>query len=273
MQSANWYEQTESEKVDRSFYFELAENASEVLYENLPWVNAVLGRSYSKDEKSSQKKRKLYVAGNPFAVQMSVNESLIGLKNKGIGTLISIKYEIRHGRVQVFEVKERNGSDGNIFSTVVGVISNLNHEKKMASYVVDSTIHGAIPFSNLPGKVKVGQMLDLQIAEYTSKTGRHFEVFNAELTDKEPENLIREFEGEYDQAFGNFGFVSDVFITPDLIQEHNLEQDCEVRGVAILSYNPKRSECGWKAIRLERIDSENNGSNTINLDEYDDVPF
>ena len=44
--------------------------------------------------------------------------------------------------------------------------------------------------------------------------------------------------------------MNDVFIEPKIVLENAFKEGDEVKGKAILSFNKKRNEWGWKAIIL-----------------------
>jgi len=50
------------------------------------------------------------------------------------------------------------------------------------------------------------------------------------------------------------GFTDgDIFIAPPLVEEHHITDDCMISGTAILNYNKKRFEWGWKAIKIAKV--------------------
>ena len=52
------------------------------------------------------------------------------------------------------------------------------------------------------------------------------------------------------------GFTDDgIFIPPPLIRKNNISDGDFVTGKAILNYNQKRSEWGWKAITIDDVSS------------------
>jgi hypothetical protein len=49
----------------------------------------------------------------------------------------------------------------------------------------------------------------------------------------------------------NFGFLEDIFIDPKIIEVSKLTDGQPVMGRAILSFNKKKNEWGWKAIEIK----------------------
>ena len=63
-----------------------------------------------------------------------------------------------------------------------------------------------------------------------------------------------EFSGEIRINDNNsFGFVNDIFISPDLVSQYNLANGLIVNGWAIKQINKKRNELAWKALCIEKI--------------------
>ena len=257
LQGCAWFAEAEAEKVDKAFYIELSESADEVLSEHLPWIDAVLGKTFTVPDNPKLKKREIYVAGERLARQFSVSESLITLKEKTVGVPISIKYETDGHRIKLYRIRERSGDGEDVFKTYLGVITSLNRDKKVAGFTVSETIHGVISYGVLHDKVKPGQVLELQLAEYQNKTGRHLSVVKTGPSNERPEELVCDFEGEYEAAEGNFGFVDDIYIPFNLIQNGNLSDGCQAEGTAVLAHNPKRGNCGWKAVTVKCVESTN----------------
>ena len=50
----------------------------------------------------------------------------------------------------------------------------------------------------------------------------------------------------------NFGFVNDVFVEPRLIEKLNLEHGQLIIGKAIMSFNKKKNQWGWKAFEIQK---------------------
>jgi hypothetical protein len=49
-----------------------------------------------------------------------------------------------------------------------------------------------------------------------------------------------------------FGFVDDNFVEPRLIAKSKLADDTAVTGKAVLSFNSKKNQWGWKAVEVKR---------------------
>ena len=64
-------------------------------------------------------------------------------------------------------------------------------------------------------------------------------------------NAIKDFQGNLKMREpASFGFVEDIFVEPSLIVKHELNKNDMIKGKAILSFNKKKNEWGWKAIEI-----------------------
>ena len=67
-----------------------------------------------------------------------------------------------------------------------------------------------------------------------------------------PENLVKPFQSVVREEKG-MGFTDDgIFIPPPLMQSHHITDLDQITGKAILNYNNKRSEWGWRALLIDK---------------------
>ena len=135
----------------------------------------------------------------------------------------------------------------------VVVVEFVNENKNMLSFVKDKQKHG---FFNYAGKLIKPQIGDLLKVRF-NRAGQDgfYKVLSAEKADP---NLTadskKSFEGEIKiNEEGKFGFVDDVFVEPSIVSKLNLQNSQNVCGRAILSFNKKKGQWGWKAFDLKQI--------------------
>ena len=64
--------------------------------------------------------------------------------------------------------------------------------------------------------------------------------------------VLKSFEGIFEQLSGkDFGFCDHVFIDTRILKNLDLANGDHIHGTAIISYNKRREEWGWKAIKIE----------------------
>jgi hypothetical protein len=128
------------------------------------------------------------------------------------------------------------------------VVEFVNENKNMLSFVKDKQKHGFFNYSGKLTKPQIGDLLKVRF----SGAGQDgfYKVLSAENADaKDTSTAIRDFEGIIKiNENGKFGFVEDVFIEPSIITKLNIQNQQKISGTALLSFNKKKNEWGWKAI-------------------------
>ena len=154
-------------------------------------------------------------------------------------------------KVHILSISERtNGKLWDSFPEHIGIIDHINQEKGIAHFIVNKTIGGVAKAHQIKGRFEVGSKLLVQLKKVVKEKESYYSVLTCELTDKEPiEKVIRDFSGIID-INGAFGFADSVFIDFSFISKHQIQDSEYVKGVAILNYNKKRGEWGWKAISV-----------------------
>jgi hypothetical protein len=127
----------------------------------------------------------------------------------------------------------------------------VNTNKKILNFIIDRTKNGFFSYSNLQIDPKIG---DRYYVRFNGKGQDNFyKVFTARKASDDVEcPSIKNYHGTLRmQPNANIGFVGDVFIDPALIQKHSLTGSIELKGKAILSFNKKKQDWGWKAFSID----------------------
>lgn len=127
----------------------------------------------------------------------------------------------------------------------------VNKNKNILSFVRDKEKHGFFNYSSFIENPKIGNILKVRFKDKV-----HNGYYTTLTIKKEESNIessaIKEFDGILKIISPQgFGFVEDIFIESKVIKNKKLEDKQEVKGKAILSYNKKKSEWGWKAFQVE----------------------
>ena len=65
-------------------------------------------------------------------------------------------------------------------------------------------------------------------------------------------DIIKKVKGNFSQNTGqNFGFLGDIFVSPETITKNKLNNGDNIEGIALLSYNKKKNEWGWKLLKID----------------------
>ncbi len=130
------------------------------------------------------------------------------------------------------------------------VVEFVNIEKKILNFVKDKMKYGAFKYAGLLDKPQIGDFLVVRFND-DGQDG-FFKVLTAKKVESQTTEAIKSFEGMLKIIPSlNIGFVTDVFITPKIIDERKLAAGQRLKGKAILSFNKKKNEWGWKAIEVK----------------------
>lgn len=130
------------------------------------------------------------------------------------------------------------------------VIEFVNENKSIINFVKDKSKHGFFSYSGMIEKPKIGDLICVRF------NGEGQDGFYKVLSIKNSSNdtvcnAIKDFQGNLKMREpASFGFVEDIFIEPSLIVKHELNRNDLIKGKAILSFNKKKNEWGWKAIEI-----------------------
>lgn len=128
------------------------------------------------------------------------------------------------------------------------VVEFVNENKNIISFVKDKQKFG---FFNYAGKLIKPQIGDLLTVRFNGAGQDGFyKVYSAENADTEDvSDAVRNFEGVIKIKEGSdFGFVDDIFIDPGNIKRNQWVTNQTINGKAILSFNKKKGQWGWKMV-------------------------
>ena len=129
------------------------------------------------------------------------------------------------------------------------VVEFVNQDKQVLNFVINEKKHGFFSYRGFLNKPTIGQLYDVRFAG-ASKDG-FYKLLSIEESKHETSQAIKNFEGKLKlNSEGKFGFVGDIFVDPNLIAKMNLENDQQIKGKAILSFNKKKNQWGWKILTL-----------------------
>lgn len=131
------------------------------------------------------------------------------------------------------------------------VVEFVNENKSMLNFVKDKRKHGFFNYSGNLTKPKIGDLLKVRF-NGEGQDG-FYKILTAKKVDSNTKSdAIKDFEGTIKVISPqNFGFIEDIFIEPKIIEESKLADGQTVNGRAILSFNRKKNEWGWKAIEIK----------------------
>lgn len=126
----------------------------------------------------------------------------------------------------------------------------VNENKSMLNFVKDKRKFGFFNYSGNLTKPQIGDLLKVRF-NGDGQDG-FYKILSAKKADSNvSSDAMKDFEGTIKVVSPqNFGFIEDIFIEPKIIEKNKLTEGQQVKGRAILSFNKKKNEWGWKAIEI-----------------------
>ncbi|WP_417419518.1 DUF7017 domain-containing protein [Hoeflea sp.] len=254
LMAAPWYTRATAVSPSKKFYIQFATRAEEILFEDIEWINACVGESFTIEGEKRKTLRRLYISGKPMAREITVPERALRLKDLKSGQPIRIKADIGASisdRTKLYTAALRD--DGVFHDTlheITGVVDHVNFQKGVLHVIASREIEGVISLSDL--NASVGDHIALRVARFSTRKGVRTRVVTAAPTDAElDETVCRRFRTTVRISNG-MGFTDDgIFIPPDIVRCHDLQDDELVSGRAVINFNKRKSSWGWKAMTIE----------------------
>ena len=251
-----WFAKTQSSKSNINYYKTHASAAEILLFSKMPWIAANVGDKFTVPGKENKPKRKIFVKTPSLPLEVSISESKFSYSKLSLGDALRIKGEFNNNnRFQVYMVEARNSDTlWDVFPEMIGVVDHINNTKNVLHLIIDRDIDCIIPFTELKDTFKEGDAIAVRMAQHSSKNGQVHRALQAAATNKTPSTQVKKTFREAIEISNGMGFTkSDIFIPPPLVTAHQLEDGQEVSGTAILSFNKKRANWGWKANFIDQI--------------------
>lgn len=256
-----WYEDETAAVFNKALYLKNVPLAEELLFSELPWINGFLGDKFTIDANPKKPGRKVFIQSAPVPMEITIPESKVSISEKHSGMGIRVKGENDDkGRFQLFSLEERNITEKwDIFEELIGVVDHVNQEKKLLHFMINQNIDGIIKFSDLSDRFDEGDAIAVRVSKYISRQGVGYRAVTSRRTEEKiPESLVKPFEDRVREKSG-MGFTdSGIFIPPPIVREYGIKNGDSVSGLAVVNYNKKRSEWGWKAISINNVASTYN---------------
>lgn len=248
--------------TDRAFYGRLSDAAEALLFSHLPWADACLGDVFTidgGDGKKPRRRRRIYVKGNPFSIELSLPDNHADIRGLPEGAPLKVQHETSKaepGRATIHRICPRvDGTPMDIVPSRVGVIDHINHERSLIHVVVARGIDGTCPISLYRGQATIGDTVAVRLAQHHSKSGLRTRIVEIESTDQAPSpDVCRQFRDATNVTPNGLGFTrGDIFIPSHMITAEEIQAGDLVEGIAIASFDKKRGKWGMKAIQAKSI--------------------
>jgi len=130
------------------------------------------------------------------------------------------------------------------------IVEFVNSSRKILNFITADEKTGFFKYDRFLGKVEIGDTLKARIE--INGNDAPSRVYTLARVDDE--NLRRQYmkpvEGNVRIMDGKpFGFIDDVFISPDIVSKFKLVDGMTVKGQAMKTYDKKKERWGWKYLR------------------------
>ena len=262
-QNSDWYKKSSVTATNNEmFYKKNIKLAESLLFYKLEWLNAIVGEKFTVPDKPNKPKRKIYISlvqGN-IPIEVSISENKYDFKSLTLWKGLKVKGEYdNEKRFQLYIIENREVTENlDIFPEYIGVIDHINHEKKIAHFIVDTKVHGILNFSNISFKFSIADTVAIKLAIYKNDREIKYSVLTCKATDKIPNNSIFKNFKEDVSVSNGLGFTSDdIFIDKSIIEKFGIKDGDIIEGYAIKNFNKKKNVWGWKAIKITKNTRQN----------------
>jgi predicted negative regulator of RcsB-dependent stress response len=255
--SQEWYGETQTSKSNLDYYKANVSVAEALLFSKMPWISANVGDKFTVpaiEGRKPKQKRKIFVQHNSVPIEVSISESRFEYSNLAPGDGLRLKGEFdSNKRFQIYVVENRKSVNRwDVFSEQIGVVDHVNKDRNVIHFIIDKEVEGVVSFAELADTFSEGDAIAVKLVSHTSARGKVFRVLNAVATDQIPSKLVKKQFCEEVRVSNGMGFTeNDIFISPSLVSEQQIKDGQKISGEAVLNYNKKRENWGWKAITLE----------------------
>lgn len=257
--AAPWYTQATAVSPSKKFYIQFADRAEEILFEDMAWIKACVGESFTIEGAKRKNLRRLYIAGKPMAREITVPERALSLKDMEPGQPIRIKADFGTSisdRTKLYTAATRDdGKFYDIFCEIVGIVDHVNSAKGVLHVIAGRDIDSVIPLTDINSEI--GDHIALRVARYSTRKDVRTRVITASPTDQGMSDAVcRRFNSSVRISNG-MGFTDDgIFIPPDIVRNHNMEDGELVSGRAVINFNKKKRSWGWKALTIDSLEEK-----------------
>ncbi|MDZ4239768.1 MAG: tetratricopeptide repeat protein [Hydrogenophaga sp.] len=252
--SQPWFASTPANASNANYYKAHTAAAETLLLSQLSWIAANLGDRFVLPNMENKPKRKIFIETQSDPLEASIPEWKFGHRGLSTGAGLRVKGEFdEKKRFQIYAIEVRPTQDRwDVFPTRVGVVDHLNKERQVLHFIVDRSINGVIPLSELPSPFREGDAIAVKVSTRATDKGTMYRVLYAEATHEKPSPHVHKEFNETCRLSNGMGFTdSDIFIPPPMVVKHQLLDGQKIAGTAILNFNKKQRSWGWKAIALD----------------------
>jgi tetratricopeptide (TPR) repeat protein len=130
------------------------------------------------------------------------------------------------------------------------IVEFVNEDKKILNFIKDKKTSGFFKYDRFINKPKVG---DILLVRFNGKSGEMYKALSLRKADctihSDAKRIVKGILKINNPQ--NFGFIDDCFVESRIIENNKLQNNQKVTAEAILSFNKKKNEWGWKVYKIQ----------------------
>lgn len=142
----------------------------------------------------------------------------------------------------------------------IAVVEFVNADKKILNFIINKSKYGFFKYDRFLDYAQTGEVIKIRLEEDPKANsqineGKFYKALSVRKVKEEPDKeVLRSFEGAIRKNENqSFAFVDDIFIEPSLVKTLALQDNTNIAGQAIISFNKKKDSWGWKAIGIKKL--------------------
>lgn len=130
-------------------------------------------------------------------------------------------------------------------------VDYVNYEKQIVNFVKNKNKSGFFKYSGLIEDPEIGDILEIRFAEESREN--QYKALTIKFSESSNCEAVQIFAGNVRIISSGIGFLDDCFIDKSLIEQHTVKNNEHIKAKALLSFNKKKNEWGWKAVKIKKM--------------------
>jgi len=255
MEAAQWYQEAEPPQNNSALYRKHAPLADEIIYTDLPDLDAVVVHQLERRDDRPGRTFIGYLDGNTFREIGVKTKQFDCLKQAEVGVAVSLRIDSSGNHPFVVSVKKRAAESWDIIEPQIGVVKHINRDKGVTSVALGRDAFCLFHHDRFPAirSVELGTVVAVKTRHDAKRDILRALSFAA--TDQDPPaSFCKQFAGRLSvNDGGRFGFVDhDIYVPGELIDPNGLTDNDLIKGLALMDFNKRRNQYGWRAVKAAR---------------------
>lgn len=256
---STWYQSTQANQNNTVYYQNQAKTAEDLLYQDKPWIYGFFGENFDRNNK---KMRTLFLLFDDIPTEIRLPENRINLEERTEHLGVKVKGEFDGSRFQLYVLRKCKQEEINDqfltnFPTKITVVQYINQTNQSVHLLTSEKIMTQVALNDLDFIPKAMDVVEIGLSKHKTRNNKtRYKTHFIKKSDKNPpSSLLKEFcdDVRVSKNMG-FGIQEGIFISPELIEKHHIEDDDTVSGIALLNFDRKKNRWGWRAVEILSVE-------------------